>query len=147
MVSLGLVVEGEADYATIPVLLRRAGATPGRASIFRGQGVQCDIPTLVQKRLLAHTRVQLLKGYRKILVIIDREMRQDCPGDLAQRVQAELVGQMEANYGYGGSPPRFGSVRGQDPRELAHSGSARHSEPRVHPEKHHTACRHECRWP
>jgi hypothetical protein len=105
MASLGLVVEGEADFAAIPVLLKRAGASPGHASIFRGQGVQCAIPTLVQEKLLPHTRVQVLKGYRKILVIIDRETRGDCPGDFAQRVQAELVCQLQAGYGYGGNPP------------------------------------------
>jgi len=104
-VSLGLVLEGEADYAAVPVLLRRAGAAPGRGAVFKGQGVECAIPTLVQKKLVPHTRAQILKGHSKVLVIIDRETRNDCPGDFAQRVQAELVRQLDASYGYRGTPP------------------------------------------
>ena len=105
VVTIGLVVEGQADYGAVPLLLRRAGATPGVPIVFRGQGVECPIPTLVQKRLLSPTRAQLVRGHSKVVVIIDREARSDCPGEFAQRVRGELVCQLEAQYGYQGSPP------------------------------------------
>jgi hypothetical protein len=103
--TLGLVVEGEADYGAIPLLLKTAGATVGRGMVFRGQSVGCSVEMLVRRKLLSHTRAQILKGYSKVLVIVDREDRNDCPGEFAQRVQNELVGQLQANYNYPGTPP------------------------------------------
>lgn len=105
MARLGLVVEGESEYFAIPILLQKAGASPGQKVVFRGQGTQSPIPILVQKRLLPATRALTLRSHSKVLVVIDREDRPDCPGDFAQRVCSELVRQLESTYGYRGTPP------------------------------------------
>lgn len=103
--TLGLVVEGEAEYRALPLLLKAAGATPGGRTAFRGQGVQCSIETLVRSKLLSHTRAQILRRPSKVLVVIDREKRGDCPGAFAQRIHKELVAQLQTSYGYTGNPP------------------------------------------
>lgn len=103
--SVGLVVEGQADYGAVPLLLGRAGVAAGLPIVFRGQGLECPISTLVQKKLLSPTRAQLVRGHSKVLVIIDRETRTDCPPGLARAVEAELVRQLRAAYGYPRRPP------------------------------------------
>jgi len=105
MSSVGLVVEGEAEHRAVPVLLRRAGASPGAPIVFRGQALGCDVSVLVQRKLLSPTRTALLKDYSKVLVIVDRETREDCPGEFARCVLAELVRQLRSNFGYEGHPP------------------------------------------
>jgi len=54
---------------------------------------------------LPHTAAQIMKRPSKVIVIIDREARSDCPGDFAARVHAELVSQLQASSSYQGSPP------------------------------------------
>jgi len=105
MSSLGLVVEGEAEHGAVPTLLRRAGATPGDPIVFHGQAVGCDVVVLVERRLLSPTKAALLKGYSKVLVILDRETREDCPGQFAQCVLAELVRRLASDPRYQGHPP------------------------------------------
>ena len=105
MDNLGLVLEGEAEYGAVPVLLKAAGAAAAGRAVFRGQGVHCSIETLVRSKLLSYTRAQILRGHSKVLVVIDREKRNDCPGQFAQRVQGELIAQLQAKYGYQGNPP------------------------------------------
>jgi hypothetical protein len=100
-----LVVEGEAEHGAIPALLRRAGASPGAPIVFRGQALGCDVSVLVQRKLLSPTRAAVLKNHSKVLVILDRETRENCPGEFACSVLAELVRQLRSNFGYEGQPP------------------------------------------
>lgn len=100
-----LVVEGEAEYAAIPVLLRSRGIETGRPIIYRGQGVDCTISVLVERKLLRPTLAAFEKRCGRVVVVIDRERRPDCPGDFAQRVANELRRQLRARAGYDGEPP------------------------------------------
>lgn len=89
----------------IPVLLRTAGAAVGQKVVFRGQPTQASIPVFVEKKLLPATRAVTLRPHSKVLVVVDREDRPDCPGAFAQSVRAELIRQLQAKHGYSGVPP------------------------------------------
>ena len=102
--SIGLVVEGKSAIGAVPVLLRSAGLDVGRALQFPGQPVDCSVSTLVQKVLLPRVRIAVLKPYTRILVVLDRESRPDCPGDFAIRVRQEIISQLAASFGYEGQP-------------------------------------------
>lgn len=100
-----MVVEGQAEYGAVPALLRKAGARPGTPIVFRGQALGCPVRVLVQRKLLSPTRAAVLRGYSKVVVILDRETRKDCPGQFAQCVLAELVRQLRSDFSYEGHPP------------------------------------------
>lgn len=47
----------------------------------------------------------MLAGFRKVIVVIDREQRPDCPGEFARAVREELGRQLNARFGYEDDPP------------------------------------------
>lgn len=101
---LALVVEGESDYHAVPLLLKMAGASVGLRLTFRGQGVASPLESFVGKKLLRFTRAAILARPSKVVVVIDREARNDCPGEFAQRVEIELKRRL-CSEGYSGDPP------------------------------------------
>jgi len=102
---LGLVVEGQADFYAIPVLLETAGIRHAKPFVLHGQAVNCDVRKLVELRIARVVQIAVLKQVSQVLVIIDRENRTQCPGAFAQEVERHINAVMTSNYAYGGSPP------------------------------------------
>jgi hypothetical protein len=100
--ALALIVEGESDYEAIPILLRNAGLSVASVMQIGGQSIDCDMYTLVKGRLLGKVQLTLLRQPSKVLVVLDRESRNACPGEFAGDVQNELVRQL--GNGYRGTP-------------------------------------------
>lgn len=104
---IGLVVEGEADFAAIPILLRSAGIRVAGPAHFGGQPTDCEpgkFQYFVQKAIVPIVRIMCLKGVSLVAVVIDREDRPQCPGNFAQDVLQVIVRTMKAEWRYDGSP-------------------------------------------
>jgi len=88
---IGLIVEGEAEFRSLPQFLRRLEIeheTVGRPLLARVH------PLATKARIVAAiaSGLTVLKGKRAdmALVLLDRETREDCPGDWAQRLESML---------------------------------------------------------
>lgn len=99
-----LVVEGVSEYGAIPVLLRTAGYSPMAIMQFGGQAIDCDVTTLVDRCLVKHTWLAMLKQPDKVIVVLDRENRPDCPGQFASAIRTELIRQLTEAFRYSGAP-------------------------------------------
>ena len=103
--AISLVVEGDSDLGALPVILRNAKIAVARNPIqFGGQPVECSVPVLVERVLLSKVRIASLKSTTRVIVVLDRESRPDCPGDFASRVETELLAQL-APFGNPRQPP------------------------------------------
>ena len=105
---VGLIVEGESEIGAIPQLLRDSGARFLRPVKFNGQPTQCDdqqFRQFIQGRIVPHVRAMVLRNTSLIVVIVDREQQEQCPGAMAQDIRDTIVRTMMARYGYTGSPP------------------------------------------
>lgn len=105
---IGLVVEGESAIGAIPQLLRDSGTRLVRPIKFNGQPEQCNddmFREFIQHKIVPPVRAMVLKNVSLIIVILDREHRDQCPGILAQDIKGVIVGIMETQYCYTGSPP------------------------------------------
>lgn len=102
---LGLVVEGSSGANAVSVLLNSASIAAGSPINFPGQPVGCSVKLLVEKVILPRVQIAVLKGYSKILVILDRETRQECPGDFAQELSRQISSQLGERHSYRNHPP------------------------------------------
>lgn len=105
---VGLVVEGIADVGAIPQLLRDSGIRLTRPIWFGGQPVQCDdgkFREFVRYKIVPRVQTMVLKQVGLIIVVIDRETRDRCPGEFAQDVARTVVEEMKVQRGYAGVPP------------------------------------------
>lgn len=91
---VGCVVEGDTEYYCLPSLLGRLGHTPLRPLITYGSSG--DWETLIRGRVAPRVKALALKSPEKIIVVLDREDRQECPAALAARaleaLRQELAG-------------------------------------------------------
>ncbi len=105
---VAIVVEGESAVASVPQLLRDSGVRMIQPVKFDGQpvvrnkSVFCEF---VQRKIVPVVRAVSLKQVRLVLLIIDLEDRQDCPGMFADFVRQTVVNAMVKKYGYTKSPP------------------------------------------
>lgn len=91
---LGLVVEGKTEYQAIPEMLGRMKIRCTTPSCFHGQPVEAHVKTLVDKCLLQHVRVQMVKNADKVVVILDRESRLESLEEFRKSVLYELQKQL-----------------------------------------------------
>ena len=87
--KIGLLVDGRAEYYGLPHVLPRLGSPHQILS-----PLVCDIQPFAspaQMALAASKRFPILlaKGAESIVVLIDKETRPDCTGELAQAVERE----------------------------------------------------------
>lgn len=87
--KIGLLVDGRAEYYALPHLLPRLGAPHQLLA-----PLVCDIQPFAspaQMALAASKKFPILlsKGVDSIIVLIDKETRQDCMGDLVPAVERE----------------------------------------------------------
>ena len=97
--DVGIVVEGQTEYAALPVLLARLGLRSTTPSVFHGQPVAASAKNLVEGRLLQPVRVQLAKDARRVIVVLDREARPESAETLAETLCRELRRQVKRSEG------------------------------------------------
>ncbi len=102
---LGLVVEGASGASAVYVLLRNANLNLGSPLNFPGQPTDCSTARLVDLAILPRVRAAILKKFCKVIVVLDRENRNKCPGELAQEVRTQLVVRLRDGFNYRGNPP------------------------------------------
>lgn len=105
---VGLVVEGIADVGAIPQLLRDSGIRLTQPIWFGGQPVQCDddkFREFVRYKVVPRVQTMAQKQVGRIIVVIDRETRDKCPGEFAQDIAQTVVEEMKMKHGYIGFPP------------------------------------------
>jgi Domain of unknown function (DUF4276) len=88
--KIGLLVDGRAEYSALPHLLERI-VSPH--TILRNP-LLCDIQPFASPAQIAHVAsksfpILLHRGADRILILIDKETRQDCTGELAAAVEKE----------------------------------------------------------
>lgn len=96
---IGLVVEGITEYQALPLMLEKLGTATTKPSNFHGQPVEADIPTLAERSLLPHVRVQLAKDVHLVMVVIDFETRRGSAGGFRRRLRTELRRQVRTVEG------------------------------------------------
>jgi len=88
--KIGLLVDGRAEYYALPHLLPRLGSPHQLLA-----PLVCDIQPFASPALMAHVAskqfpILLSKGVDSIVVLIDKETRPDCTGELVQVIEREM---------------------------------------------------------
>jgi hypothetical protein len=105
---VGLLVEDLGGIEAIPQLLRDSGIRLAGPIWFGGQPVQCDDDKLhefIRYKIVPRVRAMALKRVRLIIVTIDRETRDCCPGEFAQDIAQRIFKIMAEKRSYVGYPP------------------------------------------
>lgn len=80
------VVEGKTEFYTLPKFVGRLGHCPVLTLKFDGgNGDQCPWDALIISRVVPRVIGAAQKNPDKVLVVLDREGRVDCPPDLASK--------------------------------------------------------------
>jgi hypothetical protein len=96
--TVGLIVEGDAEYEALPLLHRRrliANCPPLKATNLGGVGSHMA-PLGVAKMLVGKVIAHQVAGRNKVVVCIDREQRPECAGKFAQEVAGALAAELAA---------------------------------------------------
>ena len=91
--TFGLVVEGDAEYAALPLLHKKkliANCPPLKASNLGGVGSDRD-PTGIAKLVVGRVIAHKVAGRHNVVVCIDREQRLVGPGAFAAQVAQALT--------------------------------------------------------
>lgn len=80
------VVEGSMEYAAVPVLLRNLGLAPSVPYNLHGQSVDESLDRYVRRAIIPAVDICLQKHPDIVLVLLDREDRDQCPGSLASMI-------------------------------------------------------------
>ncbi|MHA1813412.1 MAG: DUF4276 family protein [Candidatus Thorarchaeota archaeon] len=105
---VGLVVEGQTEARAYPLLLKPLGLRLAGILHFGGQFQTrnaTDLARFVTCRIVPRVQAMRRKGVASIVVVLDREERNDCPGQLASNIEAIIVHELHAQYQYAGQPP------------------------------------------
>lgn len=94
--KIGLLVDGRAEYSALPYLLERI-VSPH--TILRNP-LLCDIQPFASPAQIAHVAsksfpILLHRGADRILILIDKESRQDCTAELAASVEKEASSRLD----------------------------------------------------
>lgn len=106
--TVGLIVEGESAIATIPQLLQHIDLKISGPIKFGGQPCECSdvvFEEFVRHKIVPAARAMVLKNVSLVVVVIDREYREKCPGKFAEDIQRIILDTMQVRYSYTGSPP------------------------------------------
>src|SRR4030067_631778 len=88
----GVVVDGEAEYGSLPQLLHRI-ETPNviiSTPVFAGMQPYEPIPQVALKAVPVIKLFAARERLDAVVVLLDRERRPDCAGLLANQIQVEL---------------------------------------------------------
>lgn len=101
--SVCVVAEGPSGRAAVSVLLNTANINLMRALQFDSQPVEASLEIFAQ-RICWRVHLACLKRPSKVIVVVDKETRDACPGEIAGSLEAALVDKLTQDYGYTGSP-------------------------------------------
>ena len=93
---VGLVVEGDTEYEALPLLHKMKlvpCCPPLKASNIRGLGANMS-PRAIAQAVCQQVVAHIVAGRSRVLVCLDREDRDDCPGDLAKAIEKELEAEL-----------------------------------------------------
>jgi hypothetical protein len=93
---VGLVVEGETEFKALPLLHTKKlipNCPPLKPINLGGVGAHVK-PVGIAKIACPHVVLHILAGRSTVLVCLDREDREDCPGAFAQAVQRALENEL-----------------------------------------------------
>lgn len=93
---IGLVVEGDSEYHALPVLLAKLQVRHATPANFHGQSDTMTPKQLVH-RALPCVQAQARKRVSRIIVVLDRESREECAPDFASNVQDVLIRRLTAD--------------------------------------------------
>lgn len=98
--KIGLLVDGWAEYSGLPYLLERI-VSPH--TILRNP-LRCDIQPFASPAQIAHVAsksfpILLDRGADRILILMDKETRQDCTAELAAAVEKEAQVRLDRSSG------------------------------------------------
>ncbi len=82
---IAVVGEGLTEYHCVPTLAGKLGNTVIRQVHFRGSNAGFDWDQLFRKKIVPLVNAVATASPDKIVVVLDREDRADCPSDLAHR--------------------------------------------------------------
>ncbi len=88
---VAVVGEGLTEYHSVPTLAGRLGNDVIRHVHFRGSNAGFDWDQLFRKKIVPLVNAVATACPDKIVVVLDREDRDDCPGDLAKRGLAIIL--------------------------------------------------------
>jgi len=91
-VTIGLITEGEAEYYALPLLHREnlvPRCPPLKPLSLGGIGGEAS-PRAIAARVKPKVLEHWARGVNRVLVCVDRELRDDCPGRFAHSVLREL---------------------------------------------------------
>jgi hypothetical protein len=88
---IAVVGEGLTEYHCVPTVAGRLGNDVIRQVHFRGSNAGFDWDQLFRKRIAPLVTAVATAGPDKIVVVLDREDRTECPGDLAKRGLAIIL--------------------------------------------------------
>ena len=95
--TVGLIVEGDAEFAALPLLHTRKlvpGCPPLKATNLGGVGSHLE-PQGVAKMLAGKVIAHQVAGRTKVVICIDREQRPMCAPEFANKVATALARELE----------------------------------------------------
>jgi hypothetical protein len=91
---IGLVLEGQTEYKSLPEMLDRLGIHYTRPSCINGQAEDASTTDVVKYLILPHVRWQLQKNVDIVVVVVDLERRQCSAGAFRDTLRNEIVRQL-----------------------------------------------------
>jgi hypothetical protein len=91
--TIGLIVEGETEFYALPLLYRKElipGCPPLKLINLGGVGSHLNA-TGVAKLIAPKVKQHLAAGLQHVVICLDREQRDDCPGGFAGGISRELL--------------------------------------------------------
>ena len=89
---IGCVVEGETEYYCAPKLLGRLGHSVLKPLAIHGSSG--DWEQILRRKVIPRVKALALKYPDKIIIILDKEDRQECSPELARRALAVIAGEI-----------------------------------------------------
>jgi hypothetical protein len=89
--KIGVLVDGQAEYYSLPLMLERVST---RATVLKP--LYCDMQPFASPAQIAHRAMKtipifLRRGVSRVVVLIDKETRQDCTPCIAREIEQELA--------------------------------------------------------
>lgn len=90
--TLAIIVDGEAEFYALPALLDKIEGDIGQPILrpYRANIQPYAPPGVIAKACKDRVQQALGRGADRIVVLLDRELRDDCPGDIASAVSSAL---------------------------------------------------------
>ena len=96
--TVGLVVEGDAEFYALPKLREMTcvdSCPPLSVKNLRGLSGGMSARAIAQ-RASPHVVAHLVAGRDDVVLVVDLERRNDCPGDFAGQIRQSLIGELAA---------------------------------------------------